>query len=81
MKTILATLDNWMTAQEISKKTGLTKAVISQTIKWRSNGRVDVREVEVEYDKSRLFRSRVYRRTRQTTLLETGTKQKKIEPA
>jgi hypothetical protein len=81
MRAILATLDNWMTAEEISERTGLTKAVVSQTIKWRSNGRVEMREEESEYERSRVFRRRVYRRTRQTTLLEAGTKQKQIDAA
>ena len=78
MKTILATLDNWMSAEEISEKTGYTKALISQTIKWRNNGRVEIREIERESEKSRIFTSRLYRRTRQTTLVEAKTHQRKI---
>ncbi len=80
MKTILATLDNWVSAEEISEKTGYTKALISQTIKWRNNGRVEIKEIEKESEKSRFYTSRLYRKTRQTTLVEEKTHQKKIVP-
>jgi hypothetical protein len=79
MKTILATLDNWMSAEEISGKTGYTKALISQTIKWRNNGRVEVKEVEIESERSRTFSCKLYRKTRQTILTDDiKTRQQKF---